>query len=445
MPALTADNDRMMRRFLIAMLPCCLLAACGGGSGAVPPQVGTDECSIDGQKQFVLDQMRDVYYWYDALPAAVDLAAFPTPEALLAHLISFQPLDDFSYIDLAQADAQFFGEGQYQGFGFSTRFEQSDDLRFTRVFESSPANAAGFARGQRILMLNGRTIADIEAAEGIDALFSLPSLEFTIRRLDDSEFTVTVAKDLVTIDPVPQHRIIDRPDGTSVGYVELVTFISTADAKLQTVFADFQQAGVVDVIIDLRYNSGGLVSTAELLGDFLGGGVRAGTIFSRTLFNDLNAVFNRDEPFETQPESALLSRLVVIATRQTASASELVTNSMFPHADVSIVGAPTLGKPVGQLGIPFCDKILRPTSFETVNSLNEGQYFDGLPADCAADDVISIPVGDDADPNLVAALSVLDGGGCPPQQSGPSTQQKPAGATSLNRGGPAWRRLTDAW
>jgi hypothetical protein len=65
------------------------------------PQVGTDACSIDAQKQFVLDAMRDVYYWNDLLPASVDLDTYTTPEDLLEFLISFQPLDEFSYIDLA--------------------------------------------------------------------------------------------------------------------------------------------------------------------------------------------------------------------------------------------------------------------------------------------------------------------------------------------------------
>jgi hypothetical protein len=296
-------------------------------------------------------------------------------------------------------------------------------------------------------MLNGRTIAEIEANEGVGSLFSLPTLEFAVRRLDDSEFTVTVNQDIVTIDPIPQHRVIDRPDGTSVGYLELVTFIGTADDELLTVFGDFQQAGVTDLIIDMRYNGGGLVSTAELLGDYLGGATRDNTVFSRTLFNDQNSVANRIELFERQVESLILSRLVVIATDQTASASELVTNSMFPHADVSIVGGDTLGKPVGQLGIPFCDKILRPTSFETVNSDNDGQYFGGLPADCPAADELAVPIGDDADPNIIAALSVLDSGGCPVQAAGSGEQQKSDAWLLRNaeRGGPPWRQLTGAW
>ena len=443
---MSVDNGPM-RSWSTFVCLCVVLAGCTAESGApAAPEAGTGACSIDNQKQYVLDRMRDVYLWYDDLPATVDVAAFATPEALLAYLISFQPLDNFSYIDSAEADAEFFGEGRYRGYGFSSRNESAGDLRFTRVFAGSPADNAGFERGQRILMLNGRTIADIEANEGTGALFSLPSLTFTIRRLDGSEFTATVDTDVVTIDPVPQYRIIGRPDGTSVGYVELATFISTAEAEFATIFAEFANAGVTDVIIDLRYNGGGLVITTELLGDYLGGGVPPGTVFSRTLFNDLNAASNRVEPFETVAGSLNLSRLVVIATDRTASASELVTNAMFPHADVSIVGSPTLGKPVGQLGLLFCDKILRPTAFETVNSDDEGRYFDGLPADCAAPDDLAVAVGADSDPNLVSALALLDTGACPPLASAPAGIRKPRDRQSPEHmRGPPWREFAGAW
>ena len=439
----------MQKVSVIAAFLLLGLVACSiDESNDAPPQTGTSACSIDAQKQFVLDKMRDVYFWNDDLPVAVDLATFATPEAVLEHLISFQPLDHFSYIDLAAADAQFFGAGQYEGYGFSSRFEAADDLRFIRVFSSSPAGTAGFARGQRIMMLNGRTIADIEANEGTGSLFTLPTLEFTIRRPDGTEFTSTVNAGIVTIDPLPQHRVIDRPDGTSVGYVELVTFISTADDALSGVFETFRQAGVTDVILDLRYNGGGLVSTTELLGDFLGGGVPGNTVFSRTLFNDNNSAANRTALFARLAESLSLSRLVVITTERTASASELITNSMKPHVEVTIVGSTTLGKPVGQLGIEFCEKILRPTAFETVNSNEEGRYFDGLAADCPAIDDLLIPVGDNTDQNLTTALTFLETGACPAQMIGPTTLQKPRKTGDLRnsgRVGAPWREFAGAW
>ena len=103
----------------------------------------------------------------------------------------------------------------------------------------------------------------------------------------------------------------------------------------------------------------------------------------------------------------------MIASASTASASELVTNSLIPYADVWIVGDNTYGKPVGQVGIEFCEKILRPTSFRTANADGDGDYFGGLPVDCPAADVLDIPVGADNDPNIVAAVSISETGACP--------------------------------
>ena len=134
-----------MKSSLIALFIVLAAAGCSvsDDSGYVPPQVGTDACTIDAQKQFVLDVMRDVYYWNDVLPANVDLNAYATPEDLLTYLISFQPLDDFSYIDLAAADAQFFGEGQYEGFGFSSRLEDDGRPAISQGIRVQPGGGGG--------------------------------------------------------------------------------------------------------------------------------------------------------------------------------------------------------------------------------------------------------------------------------------------------------------
>jgi hypothetical protein len=419
------------------------MAGCGGSGDDPAAQIS---CGNDGQKQFVLDAVRDVYFWNALLPASIAPAGFASPEALLAYLVSFQPLDSFSHINSAAADSQFFGAGQYQGFGFSYRFLAADDMRFTRVFSSSPAAQAGFARGQRVIALNGRSIAEIEAAEGVDAILNQASLEFTVRNTDSSEFSAMVVQGVVTIDPLPQWRVIDTPAGGSVGYMEFSTFVSTADPDFDMIFAEFNQAGVTDLIVDLRYNGGGLVSTTELFGDFLGGGVANGLVFSRTLFNSNNSAANRTRIFQQLANSMSLSRLVIIATELTASASELVINSMDPHVEVTIVGDTTFGKPVGQVGIEFCSKILRATAFETVNALNEGGYFGGLPVDCAAADDLGIPVGDDADPNLIAALQYLENGACPVAAvTGPAKPAFDVSRKSAARRSPAWREFANAY
>jgi len=443
-----------MRKFLYLLAAMTLtLSGCSSSSGGDGgPQAGTATCTNDAQKQFVLDAMRDVYFWYTALPANVDLSQFATPEELLTALISFspinpltdEPIDRFSFINSAEADAQFFGEGKFEGFGFSFRFEAADDVRFTRVFSGSPADlVGGFARGQRIIALDGRSIADIQANEGVGVVFGQSPLEFTIRGLDNIEFAVTVSHDIVTIDPLPQWRIIDM-GGTPVGYVEFATFISTADPVFSTIFADFNAAGVSAVIIDMRYNGGGLVSTAELLGDYLGGFNSNNLIFSKTLFNDKNTGSNRTAFFQRLVNSTNLSRLVVIATSGTASASEIVINSMEPYAEVTIVGDTTFGKPVGQVGIQFCEKILRATAFETVNVLDQGDYFDGLPVDCPAVDDLTEVVGADTDPNLVTALAFLATGACP-AAAGVLKPTFDRDLPQIDLHGPPWREFAGAF
>ena len=440
-----------MRKFFV-LLTAVAIGACSSDDGG---DVQVSSCSNDGQKQFIADAMREWYFWNHLLPASVDISQFATPEDVLAFLASFspddgtgQPIDRFSHINSAQADQAFFGEGRFEGFGFSSRFVAADDLRLTRVFLDSPAFRAGLRRGQRVLELDGRTIAEIEAAEGISAVLALPTLDFTMRETDNSEFTVSIAKDIVTIDPVPKHRTIDAGGGRNVGFIELASFISTANIQMDAVFAQFKAAGVNEVIIDLRYNGGCLVSTAVLLGDFLGGDIAENLIFSKTVFNELRAPANNTTTFFGRlGNSVSLSRLVIIATGSTASASELVINGMDPHVEVTIVGANTFGKPVGQVGLEFCNQILRPTAFQTMNANDFGDYFDGLPVDCPAADDLNVEVGEDTDPNMVAALGFLATGSCP-AASLPATQFKPGSQPAVRlpaRRGPPHREFADAY
>ena len=406
------------------------LTACGGSDGGseVPqigevPQIDTTECSNDYQKQFVLDNLNYWYLWNDLLPADINIADYASPEELVFEVTrnfgpqnaSNQPLDLFSSVGSLDADQQFFGEGKYEGFGFSWRLE-NDEMRFTRVFVDSPANmVGGFARTQTVASIDGRSVAEILANEGIGAALDNATVTFEIRELDGTlRPPVAVTKAVVTIDPIPQWRVIDAGDGRSIGYMELSTFISTANAQFDEVFGAFRNANVSEVIIDLRYNGGGLVSTAELLGDYLGGFVAQNLTFSSTEFNaDRAAEYNSAEVFSLLANSINLSQLVIIASRGTASASELVTNGMIPHVDVAIVGDNTFGKPVGQIGLEFCEKILRPTSFKLANADGYGDYFDGLPVDCAVPDDLNTVIGAADDPNVVAALSYLNTGACP--------------------------------
>src|SRR3546814_19042732 len=104
------------------------------------------------------------------------------------------------------------------------------------------------------------------------------------------------------------------------------------------------------IIIDFRYNGGGLVSTANLMGDLLGAG-RAGQIFSQTRFRPSKSAAEDDEHrFAPGAPSIAPTRIPSIGTGSTASASEFVINSMRPYlgADLTRVGSNTHGNPSAQ-------------------------------------------------------------------------------------------------
>ena len=226
-------------RKLICITLAVLISACSSSGDGGDAGFTLNSCSNSDQKRFVRDVMRDWYLWNDLLPSNISISDFANPAELLAYLTTFspddgsgQPVDRFSYITSAAADSAFLGEGQFEGFGFISRFVAADDLRLVEVYANGPAGMAGLARGQRILELNGRTIAEIQAAEGVSAVYDTTPLEFTMREPNGNEFTVTVAQGVVTIDPLPLFRIIDAGGGRNVGYFRLAQFISTAEAGI---------------------------------------------------------------------------------------------------------------------------------------------------------------------------------------------------------------------
>jgi hypothetical protein len=400
-------------------------------------------CTIGHQKQAVADLMQEWYLFNDEIEqqqkyATLDLSQFATPEALLAFLL-YRPnrFDrNFSFITMPEVDQRFFGSGQFVGFGFGSKFADSPmntDLRLTQIIGGSPAESAGLVRGQQILTVNGRTIAEIVQAEGLSDALGPDDIgvmrNLRVRRPDGSEFDADIAKAFVTLDPVPQARTFTAGT-TSVGYLDFRTFVSTADAKLRQAFAQFQAANVTALVVDLRYNGGGLVSTAQLLTDLIAGFIADGQVQAHKLYNTAKSALNRTTVFQTQANSlTLLSNVVFITTGSSASASELMINALEPHSVVSLVGAPTFGKPVGQDAFGYCGGryLLRAVTFETVNSLGAGQFYGGLPVDCPVTDQLDRDIGDPLEDSLASALGRVETGSCPVT----AVTSKPAGYAEL--------------
>lgn len=443
----SASARRLLNRALAAAAVVAALS-CGGGSNPNSPSTGSS-CTTLGEVQTVRDTLRDWYFWYQQLPNP-DPTGFSSPEAYL-EAVRYKPLDTtFSYIaNKAESDA-FFSESQFIGFGFRTTLIGNDDLRAVDVFAGSPAAQAGLDRGSRFLQIEGRSISDIVAAGQLGTIFGPSQVGVTVRvRFADRGGAVhdaTLTKATVTIPTVAAERVFQVGRHT-VGYLLFENFVTPATDALNQTFGRFQAAGVDTIVLDLRYNGGGLISVAQNLGGLIGGARTSGQTFVKFVHNDKQSARNSTLSFPAPAGTVNAQQLVVIATRASASASELVINALRPFMTVTVVGDRTYGKPVGQYGFDFCDKTLFPVAFATRNARDEGDYFGGIPADCAAPDDITHAFADPAEGSLSVALGFLDNGRCSAVAATQARAQAQARAplASQPHRGDGWRELVGAF
>jgi C-terminal processing protease CtpA/Prc len=252
---------------------------------------------------------------------------------------------------------------------------------------------------------------------------------------------VTVAKADYALVPVSSRygaRVLADGD-KRVGYINLRTFIDTADGSLRAAFDNFRAQGITEFVIDLRYNGGGLISIAELMGDLMGADRRPSDVFSYTLYRPEKAASNRTRFFQPQAQSVAPTRIAFIGTTASASASELVINAFIPylHARVGLIGTNTFGKPVGQIGLDrsACDDRLRVIALATQNAARQGGYYDGLAgtveASCRATDDLTQPLGSVAEDSIRTALDFLAGRACTPIDTAATAQRVGGGARTL--------------
>ena len=422
-------------------LALVMLAAIAGPGAAL----AQTDCTIPGQNLFVRNTLQDVYLWYRELPDP-NTALFDSPEAYL-EAVRFRPLDErFSYITTEAASDAFFSDSQFIGIGLGYTFEgEAQEMRLTEVYPGSPAFDGGLRRGHRILAINGTTVADLIARGEFGGAFGPSEIGVAVairfRDLAGAEAEATLTKRLVTIPTVSDTRVLDV-DGRKVGYLVFRNFVQPSVAALTTAFAQLRAGGANELVIDLRYNGGGLVSVAQQLGGHIGGAATARQTFVRFVHNDKNSHRDTTYLFPTLVASLNLSRVVVIATHASASASELVINSLRPFMPVTVVGDATYGKPVGQYGYRFCGKVLFPVAFSGKNARDEGDYFGGIPADCRAPDDLDHELGDAAEGSLAESLRFLQSGSC---SAAAAARARAARAPRPRFTPDGWRQLLGAY
>ncbi|GGO95227.1 S41 family peptidase [Stakelama pacifica] len=458
------------RTLVGALALAAMLGGCGGGgsSGSVrtPPVSGggttgggsgggtaTAACSLLARQNWALAQMREWYLFPETLPASPDPSRYSTVQDFLNALTATARAQGkdryFTYLTSIREENAYNATGAAAGFG--TRFfinPEHTQLIVAESFENAPFLNAGIDRGAVVTAIGNssgtmQSVATLYGSDGSalnDALTVNPGdrRSFTVADATGTR-TVTVTASEYDIDPVSSRygaKILTE-NGQKYGYLNLRTFISAADPELRAAMASFAGQGVDKVIVDLRYNGGGSLNTAELMANLMAGGRSSSEVMYHLSFRPEKASENETAYFAPQPESIPAMKIAFIGTYGSASASEMVMNVFIPYlgSNNALIGSDTYGKPVGQIGLDKseCDDRLRVIAIALRNADNQGEYYHGIAstmrATCAAEDDLSYPMGDPREASTRAALDFLEGKSCTPISPNPTATARAASAS----------------
>ena len=394
------------------------LSACGGGGGNGGAPAGSTSCELAAQQSWLRGYMLDWYYWSGSSPnpepsGYTSVADYYTALKYVGN--GTVPADRWSYLQDSASYSQFFEEGRTLGYGlFVNGIELQLPLKVRMTEPLSPAAAGRPQRGDTIVSVNGRSAADLIAANDFAALTPAREGDQLTLEIESSGTTrsVVLTAATYTLTPVPVTRVLDLPGGAKAGYLMMKDFITQAEAPLAAAFAQFRAAGATELIVDLRYNGGGRISTANFLASQIAGAAHSGDLFAELRYNAAHAGSTSRYRLDVAPGPAF-GRVVVISGPRTCSASELIVNGLRPHVQVVTVGAASCGKPFGFNPVTSCATTFSAVNFQSYNASGEGDYYAGIAATCPASDTFSGALGDPAEALTAAASSYLANGACP--------------------------------
>lgn len=433
-----------------------------------------DDVSVTANQinDFVWKGLNLFYLYKDDVPDLADnrfssddeyasyLNDFTSPRDLFEAL-RYQPqtVDRFSrifenYIALEQLlDGNFTTNGmEFQLF----RFSETTTNRYgivTHVLPNTSAEFQGVKRGDIFYGVDGVQLTESNISQLLGQnsyMINLGSYnnngtpETTDDTVETTSETIDLIKAQYSENPIYINNILNV-DNKQIGYLMYNGFTGTDqyNSQLNDVFGSFKSAGINELVLDLRYNSGGSVNSAILLSSLITGQF-TGEIFSTQEWNSQfqEAIENENPEFlidrftdrlnNASINSLELSKVYILTTGRSASASELVINSLRPYINVVQIGTTTTGKYQASRIVYDSPNFSRenanaghtyamlPLIYKSLNANGVTDYFDGLEPDITiSEQVRNLGVlGDENEPYLAAAISDITG------NSGKLTQQK---------------------
>jgi carboxyl-terminal processing protease len=401
------------------MVPCLSLPACG-----------EETTTVADEQNWLRSYMADRYLWAGSAPNPPP-TGFASVEDYLPALLfpgdATFPADRWSSIGDTTRVSSLYDEGNDVGFGLfvkgytqgtgiiiDDRFERQLPFKVRYAEPMGPAGLAGLKRGDTIVSVNGKSAADIIATDDYTAIGPVDAgttLEVVIDNGEGPVLYDLVAKSF-PIARVFAATLLTTNAGTKVGYIYFRLFLMQGEAPIREALDSLRGQGATELIVDLRSNGGGFVSTSALVASFIAGQAHNGELFAALKYNDRHSNENVDYRLPAAQAQGF-SRALVLTSERTCSASEQLINGLKPLMNVVTLGGPTCGKPVGFTGARFGSHTYDIVDSETFNSLGQGRYWNGLSPDCRIADDFSGVLGSAAEPLTAAALSYLDSGICP--------------------------------
>lgn len=394
--------------------------------------------------QFIWENTSDFYLWVDKLPSGINLRYQKDPIAYFDTL-KYKPDDQWSFVtDQAQSTSDLF-EGIETTYGYSLALSYwGDDGSIIGIIQyvhlDSPAAKVGLKRGDILCAMNGKDIME----DNLNDLYYSATIELTLGAYHTQDNIVSATDKKVSMtavkmyeDPVNTYRVIEK-GSKKIGYLFYTAYTEKSYDQLKKVFGKFKAAGVTDVVLDLRYNSGGDSRTGQLLSSML---APASALDGRTIYltREWNTKYNTywEEKDPTQLRIYFdpsvsdvnmdLSTLYVLTGTETASASEATMVSLKAYLNLIQIGETTHGKYCGSLLLQptilqngewvldeeIKDWALNLISYRFVNKNGETEFKNGFTPQYRVEEQLVdenvLPLGDEHEELLSKAIELITG------------------------------------
>jgi C-terminal processing protease CtpA/Prc len=431
--------------FLLFLIPF-IFQSCQDNDDVLAPPTELDI------QDFIWKGLNQYYLWQAEVPNLADdrfasqeelnifLKGYPVPETLFNALRVDKTIDRFSWIvdDYLVLEQQLQGTSKNNGVEYGLVYKTGSSTEifgYVRyIIPNSDAATKDIQRGNIFYGINGTqlTITNYQTLLSTEN-YTLNFADYNSGAITPNGKSIELTKTTLSENPILINKTITN-GAHKIGYLMYNGFYASYDIQLNDAFAYLKSQGITDLVLDLRYNSGGSVLSATRLASMITGQY-TGQIFSKQSWNDkINSFFESNNPNalknnftnkieNTDINSLNLSKIYILTTKSTASASELIINGLKPYMNVVQIGDVTTGKNVGSVTLydsptfgkenknPSHRYAMQPIVLKIVNADGFGDYFNGLtPNYQLKESIENLDVlGNSTEPLLSTAIGKITG------------------------------------